>query len=409
MKLKNLFFATMAFGLLTACSNDDDVNGPATQGGVDASISFVATANDLTTKATEAGQPSEDRIEKLSLYIFKTTGEFVNKKDTTAVSGGTVNTIGHVVVKVNAANADDATTDQFVAYLLANCKDMPVNNITDFEAAVATNGIETYVYSTTVLPMAKKIQITGLKPLKGTNGEVENWIDNVATNKIVYGIHNGATPSAYNKVVLERLIARVQVDKLVIDLSKISGTAEFRLDTLALANVHTSAKVTGLVVNANEFAKGYQGYFYQQQDGVVAPLATPYILTLPVLRSGFTNSFEKNHTYEWTSNTGRFTAYAFANDGTGTFKLEADNKLGKTLLLISGMYKASSTSIAELKTFRVIINNGDIKPNYIYKLVVTITGEGSPNEDDQQLNAHVSAQVTVAPWNVINQTEEDVN
>lgn len=51
----------------------------------------------------------------------------------------------------------------------------------------------------------------------------------------------------------------------------------------------------------------------------------------------------------------------------------------------------------------------EVLKNYIYKLNITITGEGSENEDDIKLNAHVSAIIEVAPWNVIEQNEEDAN
>ena len=47
--------------------------------------------------------------------------------------------------------------------------------------------------------------------------------------------------------------------------------------------------------------------------------------------------------------------------------------------------------------------------NHVYKLNITITGEGSENEDDIKLNAHVAATIDVAPWNVIEQNEEDAN
>lgn len=51
----------------------------------------------------------------------------------------------------------------------------------------------------------------------------------------------------------------------------------------------------------------------------------------------------------------------------------------------------------------------EVLMNHVYKLNITITGEGSENEDDIKLNAHVAATIDVAPWNVIEQNEEDAN
>ena len=47
--------------------------------------------------------------------------------------------------------------------------------------------------------------------------------------------------------------------------------------------------------------------------------------------------------------------------------------------------------------------------NFIYKLKITITGEGSKDENHPELNAHVAATIEVADWKVIEQTEDDTN
>lgn len=82
--------------------------------------------------------------------------------------------------------------------------------------------------------------------------------------------------------------------------------------------------------------------------------------------------------------------------------------------MITGKFKRNSAAPVETKNFRVILKEKDapaaeVLANTVYKLTVTVTGEGSKNEDNIELNAHVAATIEVAPWNVIEQTEEDTN
>ena len=75
----------------------------------------------------------------------------------------------------------------------------------------------------------------------------------------------------------------------------------------------------------------------------------------------------------------------------------------------------NAAGVKSTKHMRVLLkdNGADDVPevlmNHVYKLNITITGEGSANEDDIRLNAHISAKIEVAPWNVIEQNEEDTN
>ncbi len=427
MKLKNLFFATMAFGLLTACSNDDDVNGPATQGEVDASISFVATANDLTTKATSDAEAvsSEAFINKLDMYVFNQAGALVATKSVAASGNTSLTQIGHVTVKVTAgATLATATADKFTAYILANCNTLTSNTLSAFEAEKAALGIESYTYGTTNLPMAKKVTFTGLVPLKQSESSyVENWVGTsnettgfaptVPTTATTDAGNTTAPSAGYSPVVLKRLIARIQVESVQIDLSQNYATdATFKLTALALANVHTDATVLGTVKTKGVWAKGYQSANYVLSDKVVAPYSvSPYNIAIPTLVKSYTFDAMNSGSLNFTDK--KFFAYAFPNDGTDTFVSSiGTTAIGNTVLLIAGQFKAPKATTSELRHFRVpISHNGinKIEANTVYKLTIKITGEGSPNEDELKLNAHVSAQVTVAPWNVINQTEEDVN
>lgn len=44
-----------------------------------------------------------------------------------------------------------------------------------------------------------------------------------------------------------------------------------------------------------------------------------------------------------------------------------------------------------------------------FKVSATITGEGSPNPDEILENACINFSIEVAPWNVVEQTEDDTN
>lgn len=445
MKLRNLFLASLAVCTMVSCSKDDDTNN-APKAEVDASLAFVATSDILKTKATEAGSAKEDFINKLDVYIFKGSdgnATLVNKKTETAKGTETVSQIDHILVKVApGATVDDPSTDQFVAYFMANCDDISATTLSDFEKAVAAKSVESYTNDETSssyknLPMAKKISFSGVKPLINSNGDyVENWIQNGGSVKdnggVAKDVHDkqAVTPPAGNvAVVVERLVARIQVEQIEVDLSAISTGATFKLTDLALANVHTDVTPLGTVsaAGAGIWAKGYQGPEFSSKDAVVAPYATtaPYDAAVSSLVKHYDGLDAVNKgTYSFGETTPKLVSYVYPNDGTDKFKYTAGSSaVGETsedanaytLLLIAGDYKATSASTSVKRHFRVKIQHDKanlidkVVANYIYKLTIKITGEGSGNEDDYQLNAHVAATIDVAPWNVIEQTEEDAN
>ncbi|WP_293739047.1 fimbrial protein [uncultured Parabacteroides sp.] len=444
MKLRNLLFAGLAIATMASCSKDDDSNnGP--KADVDASLAFVVTSDELQTKAeTEDGSVKEDFINKLDVYVFRGqdgTATLANKKTVNAKNGVTVSQVDHIVVKVSPGNTlDEASTDQFTAYFLANCDDITATTLSTFESAVAAKSVEdftndeqssTYKY----LPMAKKITFTGVKPLVNSDGlYVENWIQNNSTVKSADPVDKTAheasvtAPSDNADVVVERLVARVQVEKIEVDLSAISSNATFQLTHLALANVHTDVTPVGTTATTGVWAKGYQSQNFVSKDTVIAPYsADPYDEAVSSLVKSYTLKGVNTGTFNFGTGTlDKFVSYIYPNDGNDTFKftlgsasLNTPNEkeaTGYTLLLIAGDYKATSASTAEKRHFRVKIDHDPgaavdyrVVANYIYKLTVTITGEGSGNEDDYKLNAHVAATIDVAPWNVVEQNEDDAN
>lgn len=445
MKLRNLFLAGLAVCTMASCSNDDDVNnGPIAE--VDASLAFVATSDGLQTRANSdpEGTLNEKFINKLDVYIFKADGTLANKKTVNAEKGKSVTQVDHILLKVTpGVTLDAATTNTFTAYFLANCDDITVTTLKEFEAAVAAKDVNRFGYEAATnykyLPMAKKVTFTGLKPLVNSQGNyVENWVQNAggntvagaAVDKTAHETGVTAPTSGYNNVVVERLVARIQVEKIEVDLTALNSTATFELTNLALANVHTDVTPTGAVYTKKLWAKGYQGPEFSSKDAVVAPYATvdPYDKAVTSLAKAYPNS-SVYHTgiYDFNAvGADKFISYVYPNAGDDMFEFTKDQStvndaskaeaVGHTLLLIAGNYKATSTSTAVKKHFRVKIDHdptavvdNKVLANYVYKLTVKITGEGSTNEDDYELNAHVAATIDVAPWNVVVQNENDVN
>lgn len=441
MKLRNLFLAGLAVCTMASCSNDDDVNnGPIAE--VDASLAFVATSDILKTKATtEGGTTKEDFINKLDVYIFKADGSLANKKTVNAVNDVSVSQVDHILLKVTpGTDLDTPTANTFTAYFLANCDVITATTLSDFEAAVAAKDVNGFEYEATTnykyLPMAKKVEFGGLRPLVNSQGKyVENWVQNngdaIAGTAVDKDAHNASVtaPTSYNEVVVERLVARIQVEKIKVDLSAINSSSSFKLTNLALANVHTDVTPKGAVYTKKLWAKGYQGPKYSSKDTVVAPYATEGSYSAAVASLAKSYSYPSALTsYDFNGQqvADKFISYVYPNAGDDTFDFtmgqpvvgtpDAKPATGHTLLLIAGEYKATSASAPVQKHFRVKIDHDPtagvdnrVLANYIYKLTVKITGEGSENEDDYELNAHVAATIDVAPWNVVVQNEDDVN
>lgn len=430
MKLRNLFLASLAVCTMASCSKDDDGNnGPKAQ--VDAQISFATTTLTQQTKASAEGSftgsdnlTNETIVKTLTAYVFKKDGALVARETVTAEGDKTITEIKHIIVKVTPGNTvADPSTDEFEMALVANGELVNPSSYENLRTLVLTNAIDTYVPGTNYLPMiSEKISFSGLKPLVQDNGYVENWVQkNGGTVKYSESVTGAAAtvPMGNEAIVLTRMIARVQVDQLTIDIQKNYKGAIFILNSFALANVRPLATATDGVKNGNdEYYKGYKSDSYvettTENKGWISPgspireiLAKAYDTANTPVYSKSTAAGATTYTADFTSNDNKdkqFVAYAFPN---------VEGAAYKTGLIISGKFQRYAGAPAELKHFRVILQHPDgaskVEGNYIYKLKITITGEGSEDENHPELNAHVAAAIDVAPWNVIEQNEEDTN
>ena len=416
MNLRNILLAGLAVCTMASCSKDDDANnGPKAQ--VDAYVSFGATAL-IQTKA-EPGSAAdnldnEKLIKTLDAYIFKDDGTLAGSARETAKEGETIDCIKHVIVKVTPESDETApTADKFIAVLVANGAQQTVSSLDDLKTKVLTGSIETYIPQESALPMvSSEIHFTGLKPfVKGEEEHVENWANNGGTSSspvtVAYTTTvDATTPTGYNKVIVTRMVARVQVEKLTVAIGENYPGATFELDTLSLVNVRPTAKLGG---GFGDYVKGYQSPGYEKDQEWIFPNAD----VKEQLAKKYEFDAVANAQYDFNSSSykdSKFYAYAFSN-----VPQTSDNGVYETALLITGKFKRNSAAEAVTKNFRVILKDNvpgsvpEILANHIYKLTVKITGEGSGNEDKIELNAHVAATVMVDPWNVIEQNEEDAN
>ena len=171
-----------------------------------------------------------------------------------------------------------------------------------------------------------------------------------------------------------------------------------------------------------EYVKGFQSGNYTEYDRWIYPTFKDELIT-----DSYKNALSKKYdgvTFSskmdsWTPNDDKFYSYAFPNYSVPDQNLDLVSEqpaLYNTALLITGVFKRNAAdNVGTVKNFRVILQDKTLQEpiqvvrNNVYKLVITLTGEGSSNEDKIELNAHISVEIEVAKWFVVNQTETDVN
>lgn len=423
MKLKNICWSWLAIALLASCSDHD---GPAPEPVPDpnvpleASVSFAATSS-LQTKAGETDvnlmNAKEKFVNTLTAYIFKDTGGSDESKTllgqgTTVSEGGvSVDAVKHIVIKVSPGQTFEAASDdRFIAVLVANAETTASPaNLKELKEMVLTKPVETYIPGDSYLPMASgEIAFTGVVPIvihaDGSRTFRENWIDDSGSVKVSAEStsDSGVAPEGLGKIELIRLVARVQVEELIMRIKGEYPEATFTLTHLAMVNVRPTASwVTGV----GEYVKGYQSENYEPADKWIFPDA--------VVKSSLAKTYQvpvegdQTVTFGASGQPGKFYCYVFPNASGAPYQ---------TALLIAGKLKRHANAQEEVKHFRVILQDSkdgaqavQVKKNHVYKLGVTVIGEGSGNEDQVETSAYVSVSLTVGEWTVITQVEDDTN
>lgn len=419
MKLRNIFLASLAVCTMASCSKDETIDY-SQMGPVDAYVSFGVTAA-LQTKADGEALANEGKVQKLTALIYKGTDDnaiFVTSD--TKVSEGNISEIKHLTVKVTPNTDGTSSDDDFIAVFLGNCE-LTTNPATlgDLKKLVLTKDARAYNIGD-VLPMvSKEIKFKGLRPIiKKDNGDIdyfENWVKDgggVVANATASTTDPETPPSGYSEsdhVVLTRLISRVQVESVTLKLTEYPG-ASITLKQIALANVKTKSK---FAESEGAYVKGYKSEAYTAVQYWIDPTSD---VVKHFASSEYNVSANNNEVKKESFASDKFVKYVFSNQartGTETDKAHEDG-IYETGVILAVDFKNAAGTVTR-KHMRVLLKDNkegsvpEVLKNYIYKLNITITGEGSENEDDIKLNAHVSAIIEVAPWNVIEQNEEDAN
>lgn len=468
MKLKHLFLAALAVGTFASCSNDGDGLDAPVYKDIDANISLTATPKTTVTRAssvesggTEKGSNGEQFIHTLTALVFdEMTGSFVAKFTSTSDGTTSLNKIENMMVKVKAEEVGDISTSSFKVVLVANVANIPdPASLEDFQSK-HFEGISNYTFAgvngasqTQYLPMGSSV-VTVRNLVAGT--AYDNWIkagaaDNIPvyvndenkTLNISNGKVSGVTSDVYlpdandeNKIALTRYVARVQLESLNADFKENWSNAEFHLTNVALANVSNASRFVenessfeyvltqgaGGAYEDNAFYRGYPetinraDYYLALGQYNNVGLAKTYS-GITISNNSSTTTF-KDATTTGTPNASNEMAqfYAFEFDGYGIKKDNAVDIASEvnTLLIITGKISGvSGINPDEERSYRIPIKHDNdtkaVKRNYIYKVNATLTGTGTPNPDETLLNAFMSFTIKVEPWNVITQTEDDVN
>lgn len=78
MKLKNYFFAALALCAFASCSNDDEPQNP--DNNQSAVLAITVIGENATKAATDLGTREENNITSLSVYVYDTSGNLIDKK-----------------------------------------------------------------------------------------------------------------------------------------------------------------------------------------------------------------------------------------------------------------------------------------------------------------------------------------
>lgn len=435
MKLRSLFLSTLAVCIFASCSKDDDgIQGPVEP--VDAYISVAATtltqtkaglptlrAGESDEPKTEVGSTNENFINTLTAYVFKDEeGDNSLAAIGTAKSenGESVTEIKHIPIKVtpNQTDPKKPSISKFKVILVANGKLLTPKNLNEFKTLTLTDDISTCITNKRLPMVSEPIPCEGLIPIVKGGGEdgtstiyAENWL--TKGGKIVAVENQSSDPSERPKemtpIELTRLVARVQVDKITFKYP--DELAQFELENLSIVNVHSTSTFEG---GNGDYVKGYQSVKYSVADKWISESSSIKTnLAQEYTKCTFGKGDDVNESIDWLLATvesayPQFVSYTFSNP---------EGVEHKTALLISGKFIRNKNvpGVKETRNFRVFLDDPQdsegpmVKRNHIYKLNVTITGEGSSNEDKIELNAHVAAEITVANWTIIEQNEEDAN
>lgn len=406
MKFNKILVAGLAACLFTACSNDE-LPGSDPNALYDAAINLavVPSAGSLTRTpadgGTDDGTPNEQKVNKLTAFVFDgVTGALVATKEVSDSK-----TIGEIIVKAPEAGknyklflATNLTTGDPL-YAISN-----VSGLTTIAEDLANESEANLKMTSNLLT----VNIKGLDADRDAGKITQNYINNADGSTI--GLNDAGKTTfdltATPKVPVTRLVARIQFEQIAFTYTN-DANAKFNLKSVYLANIASKSLTEGAsLFQGNAFWHATDNQYAAKSGNIAAgtnkytdgttitpvqwrkDYATPKVLNQGGAFTDLTSDMMKGYVYE-------------------------NTVTDATLLLIKGFITLGNGTIKPDTYYQIVVKHSDadkyVVRNTIYKIKATITGDGSPDEPTKLNNAGINAQVTVAPWKVINQTENDVN
>ncbi len=427
MRYSKYFITVLSAFALIACTDNDLIEGPTPPApDYDATLSLaIKGQGKLHTKAMVA-QNHPDFIKRLTIAVYQ-AGSLVSVKDTVNTSGVS----GIEEIKVPAGSVS--------LQIYAN--------------------LEGDTYSADNFP-----EILSLSDEKNGNLKMNSGLlpFDLAPghNYIGYGVkgqisvdHNGIPVSGLellgDSIKLTRYISRVHLSGLTFKLSdnfsEGVASASFQLDTIFFANVKSQSllspngssyeQITNPTFLYGACADSLGQYKADNTNRMFMDWLNYDVITSPLYQKySFDTAYEyitglgldKNIVLEATPDQPATYLLSTGKSHIGSYAYVYENAdvQNPTLIVLKGQYSVTYNSGATAsfpnRYYAVVINDpasnqgftgGAIKHDYIqrnniYDVKLTISGPGSEKPYTPQPTAHISAEVTVKAWNVIEQSEE---
>ena len=405
MKLKYLFLAMLATAGFVSCSSEDDKVDP--NATYDAEINVaVSPSTEVSTKASVAdastnGTTGEQLVSRLTAFVFDASDKVVGVSDTTNTLNPTVNIdrIKRIVVKATESGTD------YKLFVIANLKGSEATAVTSLLELnskitnLSQESKDTHLTMTTtsVIP----IKVKGMKDVR----VYENYVVS-SSGAMEYGIPiTYTTLDSNSKIQLTRLVARIDLNSIKIDF--VGGNfenASFTVDSVYMVNVNSQSHFTEPLVVDGSYWNARELPSFTVYNSLISPNGVNPTAHADTYGKKINQTIDNGKSIS----TNQLTCYTFVNPS-----VESTPNTYNTRLIINGTINYATGQKKEAYyhiTIKDVATADYVLRNTIYKIDVTITGEGSPNEDQKSgLNAGINAKVTVSPWKVVNQTEDDAN
>lgn len=377
MKLRNLFFASLAVCAFTACSNDDDsANQQA-----NALVLNLSTEGNITKASADgglvAGSEAEDKVKDVTVLIFNDKKELLYQKGVT----------------VTALPEKGGDNDDWNTQYSATISDIQIPQ--GAQCVVIANRTPDQGSAFSDYQPIK----TTLDTENGTTAGITNFVMTSSFQDIT--IANGAATAT---VQIERVVARVDFAQVGLAWTSSNATvakaekAKLKIENVYIVNATTSSYIfpqaNGNLTDANaQFVAGYD-YKNQAIESYLAKApttaqSTPLMLTPSEAAGTYTNV-----------------------KGAQFYVLENRTAASQTTLIIAAkIYKENGTDLlyANTRYYAITVHpNEYITRNYIYSIKATITGIGSEDPETPEVIMDADLTLQVLKWHKIVQTEDNV-